>query len=85
MGVIDIPWVLRVNSSLPGQNRHRFLDNIFRCIFVNEKFCILIKISLKYVRKNNPAFIKIKAWRRIGDKLLSEQMLTQFTDAYMRH
>ena len=25
------------------------------------------------------------AWRRIGDKPLSEPMLTQFTDAYMRH
>ena len=25
------------------------------------------------------------AWRRIGDKPLSESMLTQFTDAYMRH
>ena len=25
------------------------------------------------------------AWRRPGDKPLSEPMLTQFTDAYMRH
>ena len=25
------------------------------------------------------------AWRRIDDKLLSESMLTRFTDAYMRH
>ena len=25
------------------------------------------------------------AWRRIGAKPLSEAMLTQFTDAYMRH
>ena len=35
-----------------------FADDIFRCIFVNEKFCILIKISLKFVPKgsidNNP-------------------------------
>ena len=29
------------NQSPPGQNGHRFTDNIFRCIFVNEKFCIL--------------------------------------------
>ena len=28
---------------------HQFADDIFRCIFVNEKFCILIKISLKFV------------------------------------
>ena len=26
-------------------------DDIFRCIFVNEKVCILIKISLTFVRK----------------------------------
>ena len=26
-----------------------FTDNIFRRIFVNEKFCILIKISPKFV------------------------------------
>ena len=36
-------------------------DNIFRCIFVNEMFCILIKISLKFVAKgpinNNPALV----------------------------
>ena len=38
-----------------------FADDIFRCIFVNEKFCILIKVSLKFVPKgpidNNPAFV----------------------------
>ena len=39
------------NSSPPGQNGLHFTDNIFRCILVNEKFCILIKISLKFVPK----------------------------------
>ena len=55
---------------------------------MNEKFYILIKISLKFVPKgrvdNNPALVKIMTWCRIGDKPLSEPMLTQFTDAYMR-
>ena len=54
-----------------------------------EKFCILIKISIKFVPNgpidNNPALVKIEAWRRIGDKPLSKPMLTQFNDAYMRH
>ena len=49
------------NSSLPGQNGCHFTDNIFRCIFVNEKFYILNKISLKFVPKgpidNNPPLI----------------------------
>ena len=36
-----------VNSSPPGQNGHHFADDMLRYIFVNEKFCSLIKISLK--------------------------------------
>ena len=56
---------------------------------MNEKFRILIKISLKFVPNgpinNNPALVKIMAWHQIGDKPLSESMLTQFTDTYMRH
>ena len=64
-------------------------DDLFKCIFVNEKFCSLIKISLKFVPKgpinNNQALVQIMAWRWIGGKPLSEPMLTQFTDAYMRH
>ena len=39
------------NSSPPRQNGRHFADDIFRCIFVNEMFCILIKISLKIVIK----------------------------------
>ena len=78
-----------VNSSPPGLNGLLFADNIFRYILVNEKFCILLEISLKFVPKgpidNNPSLAQIMAWRRIGDKPLSEPMLTRFTDAYMRH
>ena len=57
-GVTRPQWV---NSSPPGQNGRHFTDYIFRCIFVNEKFCMLIQISLKFVPKgpidNNPAFV----------------------------
>ena len=55
---------------------------------MNEEF-IFIWISLEFVSKgpikNNPAIVYIMAWRRIGDKPLSEPMLAQFTDAYMPH
>ena len=48
---------------------------------------ILIKISVKDVPKgpikNIPALIQIMAWRRQGDKPLSEPMMTQYTDAYI--
>ena len=38
-----------VNSSPLWQNGPRLADDIFKCIFVNEKFCIFIKILLKFV------------------------------------
>ena len=42
----------RLLTHLPlGQNGGHYADDILRCIFVNEKFCILIKISLKFVTK----------------------------------
>ena len=50
-----------INSSPPGQNGLHFADNIFRCIFMNEKIYTLIKISLKFVPKgpidNSPALV----------------------------
>ena len=56
--------LLNINDCLtppPGQNGRHYADNIFRCIFLNEKFFILIKISLKFVPKgpidNNTAMI----------------------------
>ena len=56
---------------------------------VNENGRISIQISLKFVPKssidNKPALVQVMAWRRIGDKPLSEPKLTQVTDAYMRY
>ena len=51
----------QINSSPPGQNGYPFSDDIFRCISLNEKFCILIKISPRFVPKgpiyNNPVIV----------------------------
>ena len=48
----------------------------------------LIKISLKIIPMfpidNKPALFKKMGWRRPGDKSLSEPMMVQFTDEYMR-
>ena len=56
---IHIFWVF--NSSPPGQNGCHFVEDVLRCIFMNKKFCILIKISLKFVPRgpidNNPALV----------------------------
>ena len=64
-------------------------DDIFKCIFLNENDKILIQISLILVPRspidNKPALVQVMAWRRTADKPLPEAMMTQFTDAYMRH
>ena len=78
----------RVNSSFSGQNDRHFTDDIFKYIFLNENIVISIEMSLKFIPSGPisdiPALVQIMAWRRPGDKPLSEQMLTRFTEAYIR-
>ena len=67
-----------VNTWRQRQDGRHFADDVFTCIFFNENCCILITFSLKYVRKgpidDNRALVQIMAWRRSGDKPLSEPM-----------
>ena len=64
-------------------------DNNFKCIFLNENDRIPIRISLEFVPRspidNKPALVQVMAWHLTGNKPLSEPVVTQFTDAYMRH
>ena len=73
----------------PGRNNHHFADNIFNCIFINDKFCFAITISLKFVPDgpidNKSALLQVMAWHWTGDKPLPEPVLTQFTDTFMCH
>ena len=75
-----------VHSSPPDKMAANLADNILKCNFMNEMFCVLTKISLQFVPydliDNSPALVQIMGWRRIGDKPLSEPMLTRFTHAY---
>ena len=68
-----------VNTLRPRQNGRRFADGTFKHIFWNENIRISINISLKFVPKgqinNNPVLVQIMAWRRPGDKPLSEPMV----------
>ena len=74
----------KFDSSPSGQNGRHFADDMFKSIFLNEN-----KISLKYVPwgliDNISALVQVMAWRRWCDMPLAEPMLTQVTDAYMRH
>ena len=67
------------NTLRTRQNGRHFPDDTFKCIFLNENVWISIKISLKFVLKgainNIPALVQIMAWRRPGDKPLSEPMM----------
>ena len=72
-----IQW--QFNTLRPRQNGRHFADDVFKCIFLNENVWILLKISLKFIPKspinNIPSFIQIMAWRRPGDKSLSEPIM----------
>ena len=68
-----------VNTLRPRQNGRHFADDTFKCIFMNQNVNISFKISLKVVPRgpinNIPALVQIMAWRRQGDKPLSEPMM----------
>ena len=72
-----------LNTLRPRRNGRRFADDTFKCIFINENVRIPIKISLKFVPKgsinNIPALVQIMAWRRPGNKPLSEPMMVSLT------
>ena len=75
------------NTLRPRQNGRHFPDDIFKCTFLNEKVWISLKISLKIVPKgpinNIPALVQIMAWRRPGDKPLSEPRMVSLLWDYM--
>ena len=75
----ETPMINTVNTLRPRQNGRHFTDAIFKCIFLNENVWISIKISPKFVPKglinNISSLVQIMAWRRPGDKPLSEPMI----------
>ena len=74
----EMPQV--INTLRPRQNGRHFADDTFKRIFLNENVRISIKISLTFVPEgpinNISALVQIMAWRRPGDKPLSEPMMT---------
>ena len=61
----------------------------FKCIFLNENVCILIRISLTFVSKvpiyNKLALVQIMTWCLTVSKPLSEPMMAHFSDTYKHH
>ena len=82
MGIIYLTHEYQtVNTLRPRQDGHHFPDDIFKYIFLNENVWIPNKVSLKFIPKgpinNNPALVQVMAWRRPGDKPLSEPMMVR--------
>ena len=67
------------NTLRTRQNGRHFADDTFERIFLNENVEISIKISLKFGPKGPtydiPTLVQVMAWRRSGDKPLSEPMV----------
>ena len=70
-----------INTLRPRQNGRHFPDGIFKWIFLNENVWILINISLKSVPRGPindiPTLVQVIAWRRPGNKPLSEPMMVR--------
>ena len=79
----------RFNTLRPKQNGRHFADDIFKRILLNANVRIFNQISLKLVPmspvNNKSALVQIMAWRRPGDKPLSERKMVYLIDAYMRY
>ena len=72
-------WGSPINTLRLRHHGRHFADDTFKRMFLNENVRISIKISLKFVPKgpmiNVSALVQIMAWRRPGDKPLSEPMM----------
>ena len=81
--VVQWQWCIPVpfNTLRPRQNSRHFPDDIFKRIFLNKNVWISINISLKFVPRgpinNIPTLVQVMAWRRPGDKPLSEPMVVR--------
>ena len=74
-----LDYAIHFKKLRPRWNGQHFADAIFKCNFLYENTSISINISLKCVpegRINNiPSLVQIMAWRRLGDKPLSEPIM----------
>ena len=94
-----MPITVWVNTLMPEQNGRNKMADIFSlhftqetiltCIFLKEKFCILIWISLEFVAMGTfhyrSALVLVMAWYQTGTKPLPEPMFTMFHDTLWNH
>ena len=76
----DVIWASwRLNTLRPRWNGRHFADDTFKRFFLNKNVCNSLKNSLKFVPKvrvnSIQALVQVMAWRRPGDKPLSEPIM----------
>ena len=83
--VLQLPWQVYhgcsephqkpINILRPDQNGCHFADDIFKCIFLNENYCILLLISLEFVHRGSTGNISVLIleihWHITSNKLLT--------------
>ena len=76
--LLYVVCLCQINTLRPRQNGRHFPNDSFKWILFIENASISIKMSLMFVSKglinNIPALVQIMAWRRAGNKPLSEPM-----------
>ena len=76
-------WVNNLEAGDLRRQHGHYDVIVMKCILLNEIVRIPIKISMKFIPKgpinNIPALVHIMAWRRPGDKPLSEPMMVSLT------
>ena len=66
---------LLVNTLRLRRNQQQFAEDFFNCISFNEKILLTLVYKGPINNIHIPALAKIMAWRRPGDKPLSEPMM----------
>ena len=61
-------------NSSPGQGGRHFADDIFKCIFMSNTFCVLIRISLKILLKGPINISHWFRWWRDAEQLTSHYL-----------
>ena len=59
------------------KNGHCFVDNILECIFLKEKYGILIKISLKFISRGS-IDNKLSSNKPLSESMLSNTYFTKW-------
>ena len=76
------------NTLRSRQNGIHFPDDIFKCIFMNNKFCILIPLLMRFAPKgqviNKSALVPVIAWHQpTKNSLITAVIFSEFAHLFL--